>query len=323
MPPRFRTSGGSWPGTRATRRARSARKNTDPPFARRVVRVGRSRSPRVDSRREKKRPTRASSLEARPRIRPAPAEAASRRRTPPAAGKWPGPRDGVKVPPGSIPRAPDPARARARAAARTARGEEAGFASFPPRATRTAPRLAGSRRTTSAPRRAEARARAALHRRDARWTRRRNIARRSAPPAPRSTTRRARARLPSARTAGEDARVVPRRTAHRQTARSRTPLARRRARREAPTISARVASSSPRVFRASRAERAVDRASDKKKHGKARQKRTKRGCTRSGNRNAVGICAKWQCSRFVFFAAQLSAFRENLRRFSELFPNFS
>ena len=153
------------------------------------------------------------------------------------------------VPPGVTPPAPRArrARARARAVARTAGETEEGFASPPTPTKRTAPRLAGSRRTTTAPRRAAARARAARPRRDSRWIRRRNTARRSAPPAPRSKTRRARARCPSARTAEEGARVAPPRTAHRPPARSRTRPARRRARHEALTTSARVASSPPRV----------------------------------------------------------------------------
>jgi hypothetical protein len=66
----------------------------------------------------------------------------------------------------------------------------------------------------------------------------------------------------------------------------------------------------------------VDRASD--------EEETREGATETHEtrlhevwESKRGWHLQWHCSRFVFFAAQLSAFRENLRRFSELFPNFS
>jgi hypothetical protein len=68
----------------------------------------------------------------------------------------------------------------------------------------------------------------------------------------------------------------------------------------------------------------VDRASD--------EEETREGATEThedeaarglGIETRLAFVPEWHCSRFVFFAAQLSAFRENLRRFSELFPNFS
>ena len=192
----------------------------------------------------------------------------------------------------------------------------------PPTPTkRTAPRLAGSRRTTAAPRRAAARARAARPRRDSRWIRRRNTARRSAPPAPRSKTRRARARCPSARTAGEGARVAPPRTAHRPPARSRTRPARRRARHEALTTSARVASSPPRV-RVEGVEwrewREAEETRERATHEDAR------GSCLCAFRNAVRVRAKWHAARICFFRG--SAFgvsrKKNLQR-SPIPPRFS